>query len=200
MKKFFVLLAVLLCILAFTSTSFATIVGTRHDLSASTTNNQLCVVCHTPHNGATDNDAPLWNHAVTAASFTMYTSATLDASMPTDGPMPDGISKLCLSCHDGVTGMLDYGSNSGTAPMIGNPAIGLDQLTNDHPVSFPFDSALATADGELHDPTGTPAVAELLFNGQVECASCHDVHDDTNSPFLRMSNANSDLCLTCHNK
>ena len=200
MKRLFVLLATLLFILAVTPASFAAISGTAHDLSLSTTDNQLCVVCHTPHSGTITTDAPLWNHALTTATFTMYTSATLDATMPPDGQMPDGISKLCLSCHDGVTGVLDYGSNTGSGPMLGFPAIGLDGLTNDHPVSFTFDTALATADGELHDPAGTPAVAELLFNGQVECASCHDVHDDTNSPFLRMSNANSDLCLTCHNK
>ncbi len=200
MKKLFVLLATLLLVLAFTHAAFATISGTRHDLSLSTTDNQLCVVCHTPHSGATTADAPLWNHAMTTQTFTMYTSSTLDATMPVDGTMPDGISKLCLSCHDGVTGVLDYGSNSGSGPMLGNPAVGLDGLTNDHPVSFVYDTALATADGELFDPAGTPAIAELLFSGQVECASCHDVHDDTNSPFLRMSNANSALCLTCHNK
>ncbi len=34
----------------------------------------------------------------------------------------------------------------------------------------------------------------------VECASCHNVHDPANGTFLRMSNASSALCLTCHNK
>lgn len=198
MKKLFVLLATLLIVLAFTSATFAGIAGTRHDLSTSTADNQLCVVCHTPHSGTTTTDAPLWNHALTTQSFTMYSSSTLDATMPGDGPA--GVSKLCLSCHDGVTGILDYGSNTGTSTMVGLPAIGLDDLTNDHPVSFVYDSALATADGSLFDPEATPAVADLLYNGQVECASCHDVHDDTNSPFLRMSNANSALCLTCHDK
>ncbi len=32
----------------------------------------------------------------------------------------------------------------------------------------------------------------------VECASCHDPHN-TSAMFLRMSNAGSRLCLTCHN-
>ncbi len=199
MKKLFVLLATLLFIMAFIPAAFAAISGTAHDLSTSTSDKQLCVVCHTPHNGSIGVDAPLWNHALTAQNFTMYTSTTLDATMPADGPMPDGISKLCLSCHDGVTGILDYGDNTGSSPMAGDSALGVD-LTNDHPVSFVYDTALATADGDLFDPAATPAVAELLFGGQVECASCHDVHDDTNSPFLRMSNANSSLCLTCHNK
>ncbi len=34
----------------------------------------------------------------------------------------------------------------------------------------------------------------------VECASCHDPHSSTNATFLRISNAGSAVCLTCHNK
>lgn len=34
----------------------------------------------------------------------------------------------------------------------------------------------------------------------VECASCHDPHNSTNPTFLRISNAQSAVCLTCHNK
>ncbi|HEY3327121.1 MAG TPA: cytochrome c3 family protein [Novimethylophilus sp.] len=45
-----------------------------------------------------------------------------------------------------------------------------------------------------------------LFNNSgnvgpsVECASCHDPHSSTNATFLRISNAGSAVCLTCHNK
>lgn len=34
----------------------------------------------------------------------------------------------------------------------------------------------------------------------VECATCHDPHNTTNGTFLRYSNANSTLCLACHDK
>ena len=34
----------------------------------------------------------------------------------------------------------------------------------------------------------------------VECASCHDPHSDTNPTFLRVSNSQSGLCLSCHKK
>jgi predicted CXXCH cytochrome family protein len=34
----------------------------------------------------------------------------------------------------------------------------------------------------------------------VECASCHDPHSDVNPTFLRISNNQSGVCLTCHNK
>lgn len=34
----------------------------------------------------------------------------------------------------------------------------------------------------------------------VECASCHDPHTTANPTFLRVSNASSGLCLSCHTK
>jgi len=34
----------------------------------------------------------------------------------------------------------------------------------------------------------------------VECGSCHDPHNTSNGTFLRISNAASAVCLTCHNK
>lgn len=37
------------------------------------------------------------------------------------------------------------------------------------------------------------------FQPMVECASCHDPHSE-NATFLRISNANSAVCLTCHSK
>ena len=39
-----------------------------------------------------------------------------------------------------------------------------------------------------------------LFGGTVQCASCHDPHDNTNAPFLRKTNTASALCSTCHQK
>jgi predicted CXXCH cytochrome family protein len=38
------------------------------------------------------------------------------------------------------------------------------------------------------------------FQPFVECASCHDPHNSTNATFLRINNAGSAVCLTCHNK
>ena len=43
-------------------------------------------------------DAPLWNHEVTQAVYTTYTSPTLDAGNPPGNlDQPGGVSKLCLS-------------------------------------------------------------------------------------------------------
>lgn len=49
-------------------------------------------------------------------------------------------------------------------------------------------------------PTLTGDATSGFFQPFVECASCHDPHSDTNPTFLRMSNAQSAVCLTCHNK
>ena len=62
--------------------AFAVIAGGVHDLNSALTIPQLetCVVCHTPHNSdVTETDAPLWNHDTTEATFTLYSSSTMDA-------------------------------------------------------------------------------------------------------------------------
>lgn len=184
----------------------AEITGSAHDFSGETwANNQICLPCHTPHGANTTvNDSPLWNHELSTASYTMYNSATFDA---TTG-QPDGRSKLCLSCHDGTVALDSFGGNTGSEFLSSNDAayIGTD-LRNDHPVSFTYNTALAATDGELHDPS-TRATAiggtidhDMLFNGKLECASCHDVHNAQNNQGLLLINNNgSALCLTCHDK
>ena len=180
--------------------------GSAHDFSNANWNNtgEICIVCHTPHNANTDvTNSPLWNHQVTTSTFTPYSSSSLNA---TTG-QPSGVSKLCLSCHDGTVAIDNFGSNTNGNNMItGDKNLGTD-LSNDHPVSITYDATLATADGGLKDPTSTNSglghtIAEdMLFNGKLECASCHDVHNGSGqSHLLVKSNSGSALCLTCHNK
>ena len=201
-----------------------TVVGTAHDLSASgpgaTTNvNRVCVFCHTPHQASSANGQyPLWNHALsTTASYGVYSSATLDASPSDIGGATAGsaaVSNLCMSCHDGTVSVatmynppnevssvsVTAGGNVNAAGLVtGNPNLGTD-LSNDHPINFTYDTALATSDGGLRDPATTPAVSALLIGGEVQCSSCHDPHDNSHPPFLVMDNTNSALCTTCHVK
>ncbi len=190
----------------------AGIESSAHDFSASGfTEGEICIVCHTPHNADTTvADAPLWNHEVTAtATFDMYTSPTFDATAPSQ---PGGVSKLCLSCHDGSVAIDAYGGGAGTAtmstwsPTSAPRELGTD-LSDDHPVSFTFDIALSVTDTGLNNPSteltalGGTIQADLLFGDTVQCASCHDVHNDAGNSFLlRIPNDGSALCLTCHNK
>jgi predicted CXXCH cytochrome family protein len=72
-------------------------------------------------------------------------------------------------------------------------------LTDDHPINFTYDSALVSLDPGLRDPTVAP-ISNWLVGGTVQCSTCHDAHDPTNRPFLRISNVASALCTTCHIK
>lgn len=185
------------------------IANSAHDFSGQgwgTT--EICEPCHTPHNAdITVSDAPLWNHEVTTATFTLYSSSTLDATIN----QPEKSSKLCLSCHDGTVALDNFGGNTtGTNFIDSEHLIGTD-LSNDHPVSFTYNAALSTADGGLFDPSteitvlGGTIEADLLFgatgNASLECASCHDVHNGSGlEDLLRIDNDASAFCLTCHDK
>ena len=202
-------LAVAAALIGLPTVAFAQgITGSAHDLSGGgLSSGEICIICHTPHNAdGTVADSPLWNHELTATDpFTIYSSTTLDAVTG----QPSGVSKLCLSCHDGTVAIDAFGGAAGTTLMGGyNPAadFGTD-LSDDHPISFTYDTGLATTDGELFDPAtvasglGGTIAADMLFSDSMECASCHDVHNgEGNANLLLIDNANSDLCLTCHDK
>ncbi len=191
-----------------------TITGSAHDLSGRAyTGGQICVSCHTPHgSNTTVSEAPLWNHGLTAKSFTVYSSLTLNATVG----QPDGVSKLCLSCHDGTIGIDNFGKFPGdTDKLTGSKAVGADELNNDHPISFVYDTALATADKGLFDPATKTATigsgaktktgtinAVMLSGGKVQCSSCHDVHNGftATTRLLKITDAGSAICLTCHDK
>lgn len=180
--------------------------GSAHDFSTNSWNvarRGVCSACHSAHNTDTNQIAPLWNHATSAATFTPYSSPTLNASVGA----PSGVSLACLSCHDGTVAINQGISGSftgGTAEYIDPGAqIGPD-LHIVHPISFTYDATLAAADGQLEDPTtykigdaktnltystapvpatwsGTSLTGKtiheaLLVDGKVQCASCHDVH------------------------
>ncbi len=189
--------------------AFAAMTGTAHDFKSKTWNpsGQICNVCHTPHNSGSA-IAPLWNHTLSTASYTVYTSPSLNATVG----VPSASSKACLSCHDGTVAIDSFGGSVGTDFISGGENLGTD-LSNDHPVSFTYDTALSTTDGALHDPSvktvtalgGKTISAGMLIGNKVECGTCHDVHATkgnagTASKFLVVNNTGSALCLTCHNK
>lgn len=185
--------------------AYAGIAGTKHDFTSTGAtgagkglSTQICNVCHAPHN--TSANGQLWNHTNSTASFTMYTSPSLTAT----GLTPGGVSKLCLSCHDGTVAIDAFGGATGTTSLTGTTGglIGTD-LSNDHPIGFTYDAALATNDGSLVTPASASLVVTgipLYTTGKLECATCHDVHNNTAAPFLRVANTGSALCTKCHTK
>ncbi|MBI4817245.1 MAG: cytochrome c3 family protein [Deltaproteobacteria bacterium] len=199
--------------------------SSKHDFSSggtggiwgSTNTNQICVFCHAPHKAVTQ--PLLWNRTLPNGSiFTLYNSGSLS------GPQPAAIkaeSLRCLACHDGSVAIDQFsagrtwvpamfsigdvyypgGPYSGGANIGGNyGGLAINDLSDDHPISIVYDDARATADGRLALPSsglgGLP-----LFSSTLECGTCHEVHRQYPFPFLlRMSNAGSALCRTCHLK
>jgi predicted CXXCH cytochrome family protein len=203
MKKF-TKLSILVGILLLAGSAMAQITGSAHDFSGNGwAQNQICITCHTPHNADTSvANAPLWNHEVTTATYTLYTSNTLDATLG----QPNGVSKLCLSCHDGTVALDSFGGTTGSTMISGNANLGTD-LSDDHPISFDYTAVAATDSGIYAETTavtgitGVSTISDLLSGNNMECSSCHDVHNKYgNANLLVKANTGSQLCLTCHNK
>jgi predicted CXXCH cytochrome family protein len=212
-------LPILFILLVFSLPGYSqSISGTDHDFTTAAWNTsgttaatkEICIVCHTPHNAMSVVDAPLWNHALSTATYTTYSSSTMQGVVGA----PDGSSKLCLTCHDGTVALENFGgvSNAATATNViaaGNKARIGSTLSDDHPVSFLYNTALATLDGGLRDPSvavsglGGTIAANMLTAGKMQCSSCHDVHNGGSAGVAHLlvkSNAASALCLTCHIK
>lgn len=184
-----------------------TILGSKHDLTPAgpgpiraSSEREVCAFCHTPHRAISD--TPLWNHTLSTAHYTLYDSSTTHALIG----QPTGSSRLCLSCHDGTValGMVENRTQwiqfqGGTTHMPPGRSNLETDLSDDHPISFIYDAALASANGELKDPAAITGRAQPDHSGQVQCTSCHDPHDDQFGQFLVMDNYASALCTSCHN-
>jgi predicted CXXCH cytochrome family protein len=196
----------------------AAIKNTKHDLSAgnstatvkASTEAQICVFCHVPHNSSTI--APLWNHTNTSYNYKLTELyGTGSSSMTATMGQPNGSSLLCLSCHDGTIALGSLVTN-GPVTMAGGVTtmpVGASNfnhdLSNHHPVSFPYTNTSKSKTGNtLAAATslgskGTAGTEKVkLESGQMQCMSCHDAHDNTILKFLVKSNDKSALCQTCH--
>ena len=181
------------------------VVDTKHNLSLtgpgeirSTSEERICIFCHTPHHAS--DITPLWSRPLNTSVYDLYASTTLKA----EPGQPTGYSRLCLSCHDGTIALgLLHGAATPipfTGSLMGRASdLGTD-LSNDHPISFAYTSALAEANGELTLPADLPAVIKLEDGLNLQCTSCHNPHSDPYGKFLVMDNSASQLCTACHAK
>ena len=208
-KRFAGLAATVIACLFWAGTASAQgITGSAHDFSGENwSGGAICIVCHTPHDSdpTVAAEAPLWHHALTQETFTLYSSTSLQGTV---SATLNTRSVLCLSCHDGVTALDSFGGTTGNTVMTGDAVLDTD-LSNDHPVSITYTATTAANDGALSDPTtttvpisGTTIQQYMLSGGDsVECSSCHDVHNGTGfGALLKVDNTGSQLCLTCHRK
>lgn len=204
-----------------------------------TETDQICIFCHTPHSASSD--GPLWNRADPLGpsgdgSFPLYGSLsgrdteisiddTPDAEYGGAFEYPNGTSRLCLSCHDGVTAIgevINGGwSGPGIAPSIGTMSgSGTIDLDVSHPISFVYNDTVRNfieanqvgAAGQYTIPAFDSGYLEKGIDGKyrVQCTSCHDPHLDTafsgyTLPMWRgyTSDGNENLdyeatCTECH--
>lgn len=185
----------------FENAVFAGIIGSKHDFSDQDwSGGEICTPCHAPHNtDSSISSAPLWNHQTTVAIFTMYDSPTL---LIKTQDQPQGISKLCLSCHDGTVATDSFGANFGNEYIAEQANLTTD-LSDDHPVSIKWqhqnDLPVCSNCHDIMDDLYSSVLP--FYNGFVECATCHDVHNTTTQPkLLRLSMWKSELCFHCHDK
>lgn len=104
-------------------------------------------------------------------------------------------------------------SGTGTSNVLsgGSPLLGSD-LRNDHPITVVYENARVITPTEFVTQTITgskvsvgtteplPLFGTSTATATVECASCHNPHNNGRGFFLRKSNAGSAMCLTCHIK
>ena len=113
-----------------------------------------------------------------------------------------------------ATAKATYGASGTGANNIlasGAPFLGTD-LRNDHPITIVYETARAATPTEFVTQaiSGTkitvgtnlplPLYGASTATATVECASCHNPHNNALGNFLRKSNAGSAICLTCHIK
>ncbi|MDH3673058.1 MAG: cytochrome c3 family protein [Gammaproteobacteria bacterium] len=184
--------------------TWAGLSDTKHNLTATGpgpikepgVTGELCIFCHAPHN--VNPKRGRWNRELPGSVYTLYQSSTLEAILA----QPTGASRLCLSCHDGTLALGNLRSPARTGPttvgrLTGRGVLGTD-LSDDHPVSFIYDSTLALTRGELADPSALPPAIRLDGSGQLQCTACHDPHDNPFRKFLRVDDRAAGLCVTCH--
>jgi hypothetical protein len=177
-----------------------------HDLSTTTSPvrgamSGACLYCHAPHSGATK---ALWNQTLSTQTYTqLYSSDT--AQNTGAQPVIGDRSSLCLSCHDGTVApgqMIAYGPITLSQPMSSGL---IQRLEASHPFSLklPLKDASNLAESLAATGTTTDATQSVkLINGNVECGSCHNPHnqsiDKKSLNFLVRDSVSGGLCLSCH--
>jgi len=174
---------------------------------------RVCVFCHTPHNASATLLAPLWNRDLPAENqYQMYQSPNFTSKVINAASMPNGASRICLSCHDGTLALNRYGGtvigSQGSPQFLTGTANLTTNLSDDHPISFPYTEELALS-SHLVSPATLTGKVKLDSSGYVQCTSCHNPHDNEFGNFLVMNNGDatkpgynstipSPLCITCH--
>jgi predicted CXXCH cytochrome family protein len=204
--------------------------GSPHDFRKDPRNSseEICLPCHMMQSTKTTSRL-LWDLDSPVQPYIMYDRTVLPPDGAEINRLPGGMSKNCLSCHDGVIAPEAYGRNTGGHAFSIDRGFTDSTQNNNHPISFIYDTELAMNYEDLYDPSthlsgvadssktnNDPSTAlsdnagtrgtineDMLFSNRMECSSCHDVHNTIAVPGTKLlvkDSAGSELCLTCHNK
>lgn len=173
----------------FSGSALAGIANTKHNLAGGTgstapgnktsSTDQICVFCHTPHASDTTTPVPLWNKALPASTgYTVYSSDSMQGT----ADMTASASLVCLSCHDGSQAMDSTvnapgqglgstlengikvigaatnwsGTNQTSGKMNANTVAMLSKdLQNDHPIAIPYCGGGLSAANDATATTGS---------------------------------------------
>ena len=211
-----VLIVALTATMGFAKVGKSAIVGGPHDLRTllSGAPYALCNYCHIAHKFS-NVTAPatagplLWNHTLSSKTvYGVYTSSTF-SGYNTDitelgGAATPTVSNLCLSCHDGTVAIDSwYSAVRTTQNAVTMPADrAVTDLTQQHPVNFTYNAALANAAGLLvpASTTSVDGAGEIpLFEGKMQCATCHDPHNASGIMTQAFPTQTSGtFCTYCH--
>ena len=205
-----VAVAVVVGVSALAAAQQPTITGTGHDLSTGSAKGpNVCLYCHIPH--MSNPSLGLWSHQVSNSQYQMYDSSVSTtyaegpSSISTTKPSP---SRLCMSCHDGTVALGAVNFTSAPLPtaktLTAADTFGTN-LQSSHPMAFDQWNRDNTMLSQLFtsNPRATANVKVQLWNGRIECTTCHEPHTPNLDPqrssmFLSLNNANGALCLSCH--
>jgi predicted CXXCH cytochrome family protein len=98
------------------------------------------------------------------------------------------VSTLCISCHTpgGWVAMSKILSSSQKA----DPGVS--------GTSHSWDVPAVNAERGTQLPSDPDLLDHLRADNKITCATCHDPHANSISPFLRKANTANALCLSCH--
>lgn len=166
------------------------------DTEWATNNEAYCIQCH-------DSGMP-----TNIVDYSAFSTVTYDKSnfTSTSNKHDDVAINSCINCHDkhGSTNAnlltMDDTDNytvcsschTSGQPAAAFPITGWTSGTNSHAWGVSASSGL---NGTIA-PTGGGMLDSRLSGGNIVCSTCHDVHDNTNSPNL--VGVKDDMCIECH--
>lgn len=105
----------------------------------------------------------------------------------------DPISMECINCHDGTIAPA-VGFKFVTTETLGT--VSVETLRAAHPIGQDYTKYSCNTGFNYW---GTLPTDMVLMNGQIGCASCHNLLG-TNRLYLTVDMSSSELCFTCHRK